>query len=745
MPDWIEQHGSNMRALFKSLIQSDFGSRDHGNFEALILEGDVLMHWYRDNTAGDMPWRQGKLVELEVAWPGSLIQSTFGTSEHGNFEATVPIKAVSGGVELWHYWHDNSDVGLPWQRGGLIATNVAGPASLIQSTFGPGNFEVVVPLHTAAGSVELWHFWRDNGNAANPWQQGALIATNVAGPGCLIQSDLGSSHGGNFEVVVPLHGADGLELWHFWHDNSDLGSLWQRGALIASGVAGPGALIQSDFGVGDHGNFEVVVPLSGGELWHFWHDNSDTTSPWRRGQLVTSASAGWATLMRSDYGLDESGHGNFELLAEELTRSVYSYWHPNQEVTLPWLRDWRGLIREPYPSRVLDSTRKVVQLTGEWDLEGWTPDMPKRPFAFNRTESQPAQIRGCDLGVSFPHRDLIYFLFGDTWHKHVTDENINLDSVATTRERDASAGLHLEFLVDPPIIHPAVPQREFNVPLDGTSHGDRMYVFFSTDHETIDSVALMGRSLLTWCDDEVHNRFAQIKTFSGHYFVNVSVEQGVLDEATRRQLDWPHGPEVLWVWGSGRYRASDIRLAVVALDDLDSLQDVRYYASRLDDEPRWSQQETDAVPILTNGSVGELSVRWNPQLERYLALFAADNPGGVIMHSSRKPWGPWSSQPVMVFDPWRGVEINSPGVGIGRFMHRSWEKLSRIDFVQDDITSNSGPRDDVGGACYAPYQIAPCSTGQIGNFTQLYFAMSTWNPYQSMLMTTTITVDDRLD
>src|SRR5207249_1539615 len=110
-----------------------------------------------------------------------------------------------------------------------------------------------------------------------PWQSGQRIATNVVGPASIIQSDFRSGDHGNFEVTVLLHAPDGtIDLWHFWHDNSDVNLPWQRGQRIAANVAGPGVIIQSDFRSGDHGNFEVVAPV-GYSLVHFWHNNSDVT------------------------------------------------------------------------------------------------------------------------------------------------------------------------------------------------------------------------------------------------------------------------------------------------------------------------------------------------------------------------------------------------------------------------------------------------------------------------------------
>ena len=48
-----------MPAILKGLIQSDFGGA-YGNFEAVVLRGDQLMHFWRDNTDPALPWKQGQ-------------------------------------------------------------------------------------------------------------------------------------------------------------------------------------------------------------------------------------------------------------------------------------------------------------------------------------------------------------------------------------------------------------------------------------------------------------------------------------------------------------------------------------------------------------------------------------------------------------------------------------------------------------------------------------------------------------
>src|SRR6266436_4369467 len=80
----------------------------------------------------------------------------------------------------------------------------------------------------------------------------------------------------------------------------------------------------------------------------------------------------------------------FEVLIDECSQSLVSYWHPNQDVNLPWLR-FVPLIFEPPPTQVTGA-QKIVQLTGEFDREGWDGNATA-PLAYNQTESRYG-IRG---------------------------------------------------------------------------------------------------------------------------------------------------------------------------------------------------------------------------------------------------------------------------------------------------------------------------------------------------------------
>jgi hypothetical protein len=204
-----------------SIIQSDFISDNHGNLEAVLFRDGQLHHLFGTPGANGVEWRTGQTLPTAASGPGSMIQSDFHSGDHGNFEVVL-----WSGNELWHWFHDNSDVSLPWQRGQRISDRATGPGAIIQSYFRSGdhgNFEVVV-----LEGNELVHYFHDNSDVTLPWGRGQTISTNANGPGAIIQSDFRSGDHGNFEVVV----LEGNELIHYFHDNLDVTLPWERAQTI---------------------------------------------------------------------------------------------------------------------------------------------------------------------------------------------------------------------------------------------------------------------------------------------------------------------------------------------------------------------------------------------------------------------------------------------------------------------------------------------------------------------------------
>jgi hypothetical protein len=198
---------------------------------------------------------------------------------------------------------------------------------------------------------------------------------------------------------------------------------------------------------------------------------------------------------------------------------------------------------------------------------------------------------------------------------------------------------------------------------------------------------------------------------------------------------------LLMVWGSGAYRADDLRLAMIDLRDpavwsymVDSRPfpvgalGVRYFTGLCGALPLWSFREDDARPLCFPAALGELSVRWRSEIDRYIHLNMSgpEDPIGpaVWMRTAPNPWGPWSRRR-QVFDWWLdGVGRRNPGDRRNQFI-RDPEGGADVGDCIFPEQCNSG------GAAYAPYLYDVRVSGDMVTFQYL---LSTWNPYQAMLM-----------
>jgi hypothetical protein len=708
-------------------IQSTLGPQQN-NFEAVVLDGHSLVHYFRDNTNVSNPWHKGQVITTNASGPGCIIQSTLG-GDHNNFEVVVPEFSANGGQQLVHYFHNNTDVSLPWIRAQVIDPHVSGPGCIIQSTFGGNhnNFEVVVPEATANGGQQLVHYFHDNTNVSLPWTRAQVIDPSVSGPGCMIQSTFGGDHN-NFEVVVPEAAPrGGQQLVHYFHDNTNVNLPWTRAQVVDPHVAGPGCIIQGTFG-GAHNNFEVVVPEptpdGGQQLVHYFHDNTDVSFPWTRAQIIAPHVTGPGCLIQSTLG---GNHNNFEVLVPEVPvnasgrQQLAHYFHDNTDVHVPWTH-----------AQIIDyagQSQKICQLTGDQDRE-------LGQGTVNQTDARYG-LYGTDEGSSFSYNGNIYFYFGDTVGTQAAESYIPNpassahppaavydDSTAYTSDTTPEACLHLQFVTgsDGHYCSPHVPGitlGSFETPFGGFSANGKMYVFFGTDGPPAHAYA--SRSVLASSSDG-GKHFANVHTISSNKFV--SVFPTVVNNGDFPGLPQHTGQGVL-LWGSTvLYRAGDAYLAYVPMNAIDSPEGaIRYYAG-LDGsgDPRWSTQESDATALFEQPCIGELSSTYNPFLHEWLMLYNCGNPRGINYRVAQMPWGAWSPSGVL-FDP------RADG-GYCFFMHAADQ--TPCDQVSDP------QRETTYGGEYGPYVIPQYTTGISGQSTTIYFVMSTWNPYEVMLMRCTL-------
>lgn len=356
------------------------------------------------------------------------------------------------------------------------------------------------------------------------------------------------------------------------------------------------------------------------------------------------------------------------------------------------------------------SSRKICQLTGNYDRE-------RNESTLNRTLQ--VGIMGTDLGSSFVHEGRTYFLFGDT-------EGLlffGADSVAFTTDNDPEDCLQLQFVTNAlglfhPLSVPGVSSGFFEVPTGGFSAHGNMYIIYATDSALF---KVMGRSVVARSTDGA-KQFTYLYDLSHGKFINVSPV--VVENAEIPGLPGASGKGVL-LWGSGTYRKSDAYLAFLPLDRVEDPKALRYYAGTDENgAPRWSSRESEASALFEQPCIGELSAAWNPFIRKWLMLYNCRR--GITFRVADSPWGPWSP-PRVLFNGWRDE-------GYCHFIHASW--LSRWCDTVNDLGRGFNS-----GGVYGPYMLPGFFKGS-ERTTTIYYVMSTWNPYQVVLMKSTLVIDE---
>jgi hypothetical protein len=290
---------------------------------------------------------------------------------------------------------------------------------------------------------------------------------------------------------------------------------------------------------------------------------------------------------------------------------------------------------------------------------------------------------------------------------------------------DPVAGVRLDFLTVPggrylTIQPPGVSMGAFEVPVSGIRLNGKIYVVVSTNHSKERST---DRSVLTrMSQPATPTGFTPLRTISQRpsgKFIKMSLH--ILGDPLP---GLPGGPFVLR-WGSGDYRHSDAYLAIVPASQFESGEHTLYF-SGLDatGTPIWAQQEGAAKPIITNGTIGDLSVTWCGELRVWLMTYDSRPPAraGILFSYSSTPWGPWSN-PQLIFNASRDHALR-------RFIH---DPQARPDDGLAGPVIGKGQSDPgaVHGGSYAPYVVEPW-TKVNGKDLSIFYVLSTWNPYVVM-------------
>jgi hypothetical protein len=273
--------------------------------------------------------------------------------------------------------------------------------------------------------------------------------------------------------------------------------------------------------------------------------------------------------------------------------------------------------------------------------------------------------------------------------------------------------------------NPAIDNGRWHTPFPIAPPGDAApssSLTVITRHNGIPGKTLMGRSILSIARNNEPTDLHALWDFSvladGGKFLNVAL---VVRPNGVPGLPFT-GPALL-AFGSGRYRQSNVCLAAAPLASAAQQSSWHFYSGA---NPPWSSDQRAALDLFQQPQVGELSAAFVSQLGVWLLLYNAGTPRGINARVAQFPWGPWS-EPVIVFDP---------ALGYGKFMH--------VKGANDGL-SDPGREQDSGGE-YGPYLIdrftkAVPSTDPNTLRAQIYFVLSTWNPYNTVLMTATLQLE----
>jgi hypothetical protein len=253
----------------------------------------------------------------------------------------------------------------------------------------------------------------------------------------------------------------------------------------------------------------------------------------------------------------------------------------------------------------------------------------------------------------------------------------------------------------------------YEVPSHGISIDDVMYLVSTAGHSRQKT---MLRSLLSRSTDDGAS-FEVVREFSSDAFINVA-----LVRAERSRFPSLPADDVVLVFGSGDYRRSNPKLAYARSDEFGRKGALRYWSGSSDGEPVWSEAESEAAALFEHPMMTEISVAWIAPLRRWVMLYQGPRPAGILMRSAPEPWGPWSD-PQAIFDAWNEHAY-------ANFMHASWTEGRKDNFHDAGFENRwGGPN--------APFLIDRFTRGDERRCT-IYYTMSTWNPYQVVVMSSDI-------
>jgi hypothetical protein len=403
-------------------------------------------------------------------------------------------------------------------------------------------------------------------------------------------------------------------------------------------------------------------------------------------------------------------------------------------------------------------SEKVCQLTGEKDWKRGNP---------TTTLTERFGLRATDLGYPVEHNGQLALLFGDTSkippragdESGPPDDAVGWITSRTPPTESECTDLRINHLfpklvLSPQVVSPApIKQGIFNVPSGGVSNGGWLYAFFWTDHcnssktcpesEFLNSV---GRGVLARSNDNGVTFRDAVPMPRGFVYSTAVDAAAIADLPAEQRLG-------TYVFGVPRYRDSVPYMANAPPGTLGDPSSWQFFVGlKPDGQPSWTSKDAwergrggpwsppgraELFTALTDRCVGEFSVTWNRALRVWLLLYncyLSEPQQSIVARIAETPWGPWSDGTVILNPSRDGSWCN--------LLMNNTRDNTRCGGLED-----YWPNDKFNGDFYAPFVMerytTPVRTFFPGKLrATIYWLVSTWNPYQVIVMRTTLDVTD---
>jgi hypothetical protein len=341
-----------------------------------------------------------------------------------------------------------------------------------------------------------------------------------------------------------------------------------------------------------------------------------------------------------------------------------------------------------HPIHYLDnSTHRLCQLSGSGPLN------PPRMF-----DTTSVDVVGTDLGIPVEHGGHLYFFFGDC--KETDDSEGDGDPIGwTSASSPEPNGVALHWLLNEDgifrrLIVEGVPKlANFEVPTGGFGYSGRLYLFIA--REKVDGKMQTSHLAVTKQPSNDPNQ-----NFQDLYKVASTLNGGVnapagpwlihVSPTVVKNANWPGLPssfgDGLLMFGTSLYQASNVYLAWASITlGQHPPHPSTWKFFKADHPSRWvaaptipaGQEPTKLLNVPDPGPVAELSVAWQPRMQRWIMTHTQPGPQ-VVIRTARFPWGPWSA-PEVIFDPnnpARDAGNHLPGERFVLFQHAAENRLT---------------------------------------------------------------------